>query len=298
MAREVKSNCRSCAQITKHALLHEVVKEGDYDYYAEKYLWQTLECMGCETVGFRMVHVDMEDTDDEGKPTATKTYHRYPGALVSHKELEYLWAVPDLIRKVYKETVSAYAVGSKVIAGMGLRATIEAICNHLNVSGRTLDKRIDSLHKSGTISSSDKKRLHAIRFLGNDAAHEIREPASHDLRVALEIVEHLIKSVFILEKRASGLDTSIDSIEELMPVLKRCCSKHELNSTHTLAALLGGNARRLGDAFPVLEAELLIKINAGDVKYLAAEALQQIDKKAVQTYRIAEKLADLDDIPF
>jgi hypothetical protein len=168
----------------------------------------------------------------------------------------------NLIQKVYKQSVAAYAGDSRIIASMGLRATIEAVCTHLSISGTSLEKRIDSLFKNGHISSSDKKRLHGIRFLGNDAAHDIREPGTNEFRIALEIIEHLISSVFILNQRAQGLlDTTIETFTEFLPVLEGCARGLETDTSVTLAGLLGKHRRRLGIEFPQLETELIAKIN-------------------------------------
>ena len=203
---------------------------------------------------------------------------------------------------MYKESVAAYAGYSWVMASMGLRATIEAVCNHLEISGNSLQKRIDLLFKGGFISSSDKKRLHAIRFLGNDAAHEIRKPLRSELGVALEIVEHLIKAVFILEARAQGLHTSIENLSDLVPVLRECATKVDHESSHSLTGILGKHLRRLATDLPTLEEELIAKINLGQVDFLALDSVQDVDGKQVQFYKpkkAATGFDEMDDeIPF
>lgn len=185
----------------------------------------------------------------------------YPHAIPEHKLLSHIEAVPALIQNIYKQSVAAYAAGSSIIASMGLRTTIEAVCNHLKISGASLEKRIDALFKNGHISSSDKKRLHGIRFLGNDAAHNIRNPPATELRAALEIIEQLINSVFILEMRAKGLlDTTVETFEDLLPVLDSCARGLDADRTYTLASILGKNRRRLGADFSQLETQVIEKI--------------------------------------
>jgi hypothetical protein len=140
----------------------------------------------------------------------------------NHRALNGAHWIPKLIRKIYRQTLSAYSDTAYVLASIGLRATIEGVCNHLEISGNSLEKRIDQLFKGGYVSNADKKRLHAIRFLGNDAAHEVKEPKESELRVALEIVEHLLNSVFILEKKAKSLETIIESYEEFLRLIASC----------------------------------------------------------------------------
>ncbi|HJS09406.1 MAG TPA: DUF4145 domain-containing protein [Pirellulales bacterium] len=240
-----------------------------------------------------------EGPDGEDQPTVT--WHRYPNAIVGHRELEYLHVAPRVIQQIYRQSVTAYAGEAYILAGIGLRATIEAVCNHLEISGNSLERRIDQLFKGGYISNSDKGRLHAIRFLGNDAAHEIKQPKRSDLRVALEIVEHLINSVFILEHRANGLDVLVDTYEKFVALLKKCASEFDSDKPATLAALLGRHKRRAGNELASFEKRVSEEIESGALTFLAVDSTQQLDDKAVQLYKVdKEKLKGESDneIPF
>jgi hypothetical protein len=293
-----KSNCRQCACTTNHEILHQTIQQGNSDFYEERDTWQVLKCLGCGTLGFRHIYEDFErmvETPDGERPSTTS--RRYPYAVAGHKVLNHLYLVPHLISKVYRQSVAAYAGEASIVASMGLRATIEAVCNHLAISGSSLQKRIDSLFKGGHISSADKKRLHAIRFLGNDSAHEIRQPKATELAVALEIVEHLVKSVFILEKRAQGLlDTTIETFEDFLPMLEQCTKNIDPKTSHSLTGILGKNLRRLATELPALEAELITRIGAGQIGFLTVDSVQEIDHKSVQFYKRVEVWDD--DIPF
>jgi Domain of unknown function (DUF4145) len=293
--KTLKVICSLCTRKTNHKILHSITKSGEYEFYSEEYEWQTIQCQGCEGLSFRLIHQDFEQTndfEDDSKPKIT--INRYPAFIHNHRQLDSLWAVPPTIKGVYVETISAMASGHHVIASMGLRATLEAVCNHLEVVGRTLDKRIDTLAKNGSISIADRKRLHAIRFLGNDAAHEIRTPNKQDLIVALSIVEHLITSVFILDKKSVTLDTSVDSISELVTLAKHCSIQHDIGSIVTLATLLGKNSRRLGDSFPKLELEFESKVAAGELIYFQIE--QPSTKESSPKFRIVSQLDVFDDL--
>lgn len=264
--------CGSCARKTNHRVLHEVTRDGEYVYYDETFVWQTIQCVGCDGLSFRLKHIDNElinEDEIDNKPTVS--IKRFPPFIPLHRQPEQLWHVPQTVKGIYLETVSTLASGNLVLAGMGLRATLESVCNHLQIGGKSLDKRIDLLAKSGNISISDGKRLHAIRFMGNDAAHEILTAKREDLRVALSIIEHLINSVFILGKISENLETSVDSIEELIVLVERMSAKHEIGSLVSLASLLGRSARRLGDNFPRLEKEFESKVSDGSVRYYSLE---------------------------
>jgi len=120
----------------------------------------------------------------------------------------------------------------------------------LEVTGSSLERRIDALAKGGHISTADKRRLHAIRFLGNDAAHEVRQPKGYELKVALEIVEHLIKSVFILELKAKDLDVQVESHEAFFKLLEQCVSS--LSSDKDPLSLVGSSDDQSGELVVIL----------------------------------------------
>jgi hypothetical protein len=195
--------------------------ETDPEGYHEKYTWQVIRCLGCHTFGFSRRYDDFEsiEWDHDGEATHQVSVTLFPSVLSEHRPLTETYYLPPLIQTVYKQTLHALADHSYVLASIGLRACIEAVCNQLDVSGSGLEKRIDQLFKAGHVSSGDKRRLHAIRFLGNDAAHEIKEPKESDIRIALDIVEHLLNSVFILEKKAKSLDTVAEDYQDFIKLL-------------------------------------------------------------------------------
>ena len=55
---------------------------------------------------------------------------------------------------------------------------------HRNRDDRCADR---SAQQAGT--------LHEIRFLGNDAAHDLDQPSTKSVAIALDIVEHLLEQV-------------------------------------------------------------------------------------------------------
>lgn len=300
MATEItESNCRKCSRATRHEVLFQVKHASEFSWFNEEHTWQVLRCLGCETVGFRHRFDDFDNVTELPNGTSKHAikYTRYPSTIPGHRELSALHVVPELIRKIYRQSITAFAGDAKVLAGIGLRGTIEAVCTHLKVSGSSLEKRIDALAKAGYISSSDKRRLHAIRFLGNDAAHEVREAPVSDLRVALEIVEHLINSVFILEYKAKNLHVQVDTFEHFLELVEHRCGEIVGTAPLSLAAILGDHKRRVAADLTEYELNLIAAIHAGQVKYLKLDAVETVEGKQVQLYVIDRTQLD-DDIPF
>jgi hypothetical protein len=298
----IHSQCRSCAKSTRHLVLFCHVHETDPEYYHEKDSWGVIRCEGCWTVSFQYRNDDFEQVyeDSEGNIEHVVVINSYPRGVPDHKPLGGTYWLPELIRKVYKQTLSAYGEKAYVLASIGLRATIEAVCNHLKVSGTNLEKRIDQLFKGGHVSNGDKKRLHAIRFLGNDAAHEVKEPSASDLKVALDIVEHLLNSVFILEHNARSLKTVIEEYPEFEKLIGICAKSADATQALSIGALLGTNRRLVGNNIDIFEKTLIDGIKAGSVGFLLLDGQQKINGKDVQFYKIGDtsQIIDFDDIPF
>jgi hypothetical protein len=133
------------------------------------------------------------------------------------------------------------------------------------------------------------ERLHAIRFLGNDAAHEIREPTQGQLSVALKIVEHLLNTVYILEAEASEeLDTVVSSFDGFSNILLESLEDFESGEEHPLPKLLGKYLRRVKDNLSWFEAELIEKIGTSSFTKLDLGQIVQVGAppKPIQLFKI------------
>lgn len=302
-AKTIWSDCRVCGRSTRHEVLFQHEEESDPNSYHEKETWQVVRCLGCITSGFRHRRDDYEvvNEDSEGNLRHEIEITAYPRVIRNHKKLGSLYYVPSVIRRAYGQTLSAYSEHAFVLASIGLRATIEAVCNHLKLSGASLEKRIDQLFKGGFVSNGDKRLLHAIRFLGNDAAHEIKEPKESELRVALDIIEHLLNSVFILEKKAKSLETVIETYDEFLPVVATSAKTYEGEPLFSLSSLLGRRRRLVGQNLDSFEFKLKADIEAGSIIYLVLAKEERVGGRDVQLYSIGDTesvAAEDDDIPF
>ncbi|MDN5215030.1 DUF4145 domain-containing protein [Fulvivirgaceae bacterium BMA12] len=90
----------------------------------------------------------------------------------------------------------------KLLAGIGLRTLVEAICINQKITGRNLKGKIDKLHSEGFISANKVPILHKLREIGNLDAHRIKSLFSTVLENALEIINHLLRSVYLIPKRS------------------------------------------------------------------------------------------------
>jgi len=261
---EVRNYCNTCKRITNHDVEgeHSYLSENEYNQFKRAHL--VVKCRGCDCVSFRKEYHDYENAfhDQDGEWDYELEIELYPkkkmGGVVTH-------SFPTLVREIYTETCAAYSENSLILAGIGLRATIEAICNDQNISGKDLSTRINNLSTKGLISKKDSTRLHSIRFLGNDAAHEITRPSESALEAALIIVEHLLTTVYILDSTFKGhLIPVIEECSQLEELLVEKLKNFEVGDEFPLVHFLGKDSRRLTGSSAALEKNLAERIGKNE----------------------------------
>jgi hypothetical protein len=261
------NDCRKCNQNTKHSVLGKKSKVTHPDIYHDEKIYFLLECNGCETIAFREEYHDYEQyypisEDEYEHPISVETY---PHFIKDHVPLEYSFDLPLIVENIYRESITAIQREAYTLAGLGLRATIEAICNDKEITGKNLQVRINNMSRSGMISKSDTQRLHAIRFMGNDAAHEIKKAKKESVMIALKIVEHLLLSVYVFESEVSKyLETPISTLDELIPILDKKLKIIDSDSTFTFVKLLGSSKRRILEGIESIESEFIQRVKDGN----------------------------------
>lgn len=206
---EVSLPCQTCHGKTAHGVLAEALvrrseEHGDYSYDSSAD-YQITKCLGCKSITFRMVTSNSEDydIDDRGQICYGETEVFYPPRAEGRKGIgDGVWLLPIPIKRIYDETLQVLVSGAAVLAGVGLRALLEAVCKEKSANGRDLYQKIDDLRAKGVLTPSGAEILHKIRTLGNAAAHEIKPHSEKQLALAMDVVEHLLMDVYILPARA------------------------------------------------------------------------------------------------
>ncbi|KQO33213.1 hypothetical protein ASF10_19255 [Flavobacterium sp. Leaf82] len=289
-----KSYCNNCKGLRNHSDLFEKKIRDDDDGFPsiEKYL--VIQCMGCENISFMKIYGDisMVDYDQEGNAEYYYDETIYPYYLEKGNELKSLYHLPPTIKIIYEETINAFKANSYILTAGGLRAIIEAICNHLKIKNDNLEKRIDALQNKGFITSNEAKRIHSIRFLGNDALHEIAKPQKQHLYILLEIVNHLLANLFINDKIIKGVvDTVIDKYEDFVILTKNIINLDLLNKELSMTELLGKSKRLvLKSKIAEFETAFIREIQEGKIEYISLIEVDEIMKFKVE--KIPEKTLD------
>lgn len=270
------SYCVSCERETKHDNEgnHLYRSEPDYEYsYGIEHL--ILKCRGCETVSFRRVEYDYEAAypNEHEEWIIPEQSETFPGPNKSKLSTIHL---PEIVANIFKETCQAFSAGSWTLAGIGFRATIEAICNDLNITGKELSTRITGLASQGYISKKDSTRLHSIRFMGNDAAHDIKKPTVANLEAALTITEHLLTTVYILDKESAGkLEALIEDYQNFEKLLNRKLLALQPGDEVPLVKILGKDTRLISGSVKQITNELHKRIANKEYEKLKLGKIQK-----------------------
>ena len=195
MNSKIKSYCSRCDFETNHEILFQKSyrshPEEGYDYALEYYV---VKCLGCGTISFREEFVNLEisypDEYGDWNPEITET--TYPPKNKVKKGLKSLFDLPEKIKIIYEEAIKSYNADCPILTGVAFRAIIEAICIEESISGRNLEIKINNMVRRKLITEKEAKRLHSIRFIGNDSVHEMKVPQDKSLKLVHNIIEHLL----------------------------------------------------------------------------------------------------------
>lgn len=221
----MKSLCSECNQMTNQKVLCEKSfsrSEEDGNWW-EEHKYQIIQCEGCETVSFRKLY---NDTAQEHYASYHEenpwTQEVFPKRSLQSLPIKTLVNTPNNIKKIYRETIDAFNNNQAILCSAGIRAIIEGICNDkgiiggnvINIKGSTifsknLDRKIEGLNAKGFLTKFNTEILHELRFLGNDALHELSSPSNDELKMAIDIIEHSIDNIYELQHKAQMLKDEI-----------------------------------------------------------------------------------------
>lgn len=206
----VKVACQRCGNPTVHSVLTSVerhVSTDTRDGIEFHTSYQVIQCRGCEDISFRKEDTDSESyyqiAEDEWEHDITEALYppRTSGRVATTKAEE----LPSAVRSIHEETLQALNGGQPILCGVGIRAIIDAVCIDQKAKGSNLQEQISDLGKRRMLTENGERFLHALRILGNKAAHEIKPHSASDLDVAFSVIEHLLNEVYVMPSVAKGV---------------------------------------------------------------------------------------------
>ena len=217
-AKEVRIPCASCRIPTRHEVLFSADVTQDL-YQGGITGWtshQVVRCLGCESFSFRRSHRNTEDfyVTDEGEAVLFDKVEVYPPRAAGMQKLSDIKILPYEVEAIYEETYKAVVSGLPILAAVGMRPLIEAVCKEEDAQGHNLEKKIDDLMEKRVLTPSGAEILHKLGFMGNEAAHEVKRHNAKALGTAFDVVEHVLQSVYLIPGKASRLRKSKGNVVE------------------------------------------------------------------------------------
>ena len=213
LGKEYSLPCQKCDTETTHKVLAST-QETDTDEANDVWVFeerQIVQCLGCKSVTFRSDWLFSED--DHHWISADGTEHHeyehheelYPSRIAGRKPLRNKQFLPRDIQQIYTETHSALCSKQPILAAIGMRAIIEAVCKDKKATGRNLEKKIDNLVALEYLTKRGATSLHSTRVLGNTSAHEVVALPEKNLDIGMDIIENLLMNVYILPHKTESL---------------------------------------------------------------------------------------------
>ena len=217
-AKKIVCYCNQCKINSKHLILNEFVDKGSDKEtgvsWADKY--QIIRCDNCSMISFRK---DGWFSEYQAFPDEDGSYEElFPDSNENKVETKKYNNLPYSLDEIYEEVIKSYNNNSYILCAVGIRAILEGICSDKKIekgsvvdkNGQTKNKsnlegKIYGLEESGIISKSQQEALHQLRFLGNDAVHELASPKKLEIKTALDIIEHMMEDIYELPYKAELL---------------------------------------------------------------------------------------------
>lgn len=279
--------CGRCNQDTNHDVLSSERVGSDNDDFWWQEIYSIAKCRGCGELTFLLQSSseDDYDYDEDGNAFIATRISTYPKQRPIASGLRHYWSVPNSISGVYKETIIALNNSCLMLAAAGFRTIIEATCMENNISGKTLESKINNLCKANIITKRDRDRLHSIRFLGNDSVHQMKSPTVDILLLVLEIIDIMLKNLYILEEECrNALEGPITKFADFIELLDEGLKNRSVGEIDILRNLLASSRRLIKEDLRGFETELIEQIQEGKYAKLSLSPSQQVGKK--QQYKV------------
>lgn len=215
--------CRRCRQLTNHGVIREE-NEPHYDEENERDCFkvvQRIECMGCEIKSNREFEVDetnyAEKLNEKIDPSSFKWQIK--------EQTRFSKYLPSDLLRLYKESISNFNLENEIACALTLRTLIEGIGIQKNIKDELENEGIKRkninipmiakrLAEKSIITENISKILSGLNVFGNDATHELIRPPKDELRLAIQIAEHIFENIYVIEEMNKSLSEMIATRRE------------------------------------------------------------------------------------
>ena len=227
---KIRVQCATCKNENEHRVVMSFDTSGIEPYFDGVHeeprgniywsnSYQIIKCGGCQSVSFRRKAFFSEDQTEDDDGTSETLFPPRSRDMLQAKDF---YNAPRSLRRIYHEVVEAFNRECYTLCAGGLRAIVEGICADNNVKKgpvevtekgakvvrqkENLEGKISGLREKGILTKRGADLLHSHRFLGNDALHDLEMPSVAELRLALDIIEHVLTDLYELPDKGNEIE--------------------------------------------------------------------------------------------
>jgi hypothetical protein len=200
--------CVWCKRITAHILRAQdcrprLVREGEVEEGGQPgdiitCIWT---CAGCDATTFEQRIIMLEDGDLGPCYFPTKAEDSLVESSDPPIPKKHFRQLNSDLTRLYEEIIKSFNDDCLVLCTMGLRALTEGFCKDKGIKGKNLEEKINGLARLvPNLNIIDA--LHAFRFVGNDAAHDLAALSRENAKVAIDFMESFLSSQYELDEKA------------------------------------------------------------------------------------------------
>jgi len=230
--------CNHCKCETEHVLEGNTSRDyPNFDdgqlSFVERIIYRFWGCLGCKTGLLEECYI-FDVTDETYKDEKLWYFKYFPTRNEFQIQTKKFNKLSEKLNNIYTEMLGAFNNNLHVLCALSIRSLIEGICADKRISGQNLKLKIDNMVH--ILPANIVKNLHSIRFIGNEAAHELSAPSDAELRLAIELCEDLLNFIYELNYKAQNLTAARKKRIKRTLIKAKCESPPPMShpSPHTL----------------------------------------------------------------
>lgn len=190
-----QAHCNGCGQQTRHYVRGLFRGTGVFE---QEVRYEILECCGCSDVVFRRsgdVLVGHGEVSD----------HEYFPPIEARPLPSWFYQLPREVSELLGQTYTALDAHIPALAAMGARAVLDVVMTDKVGDCGGFGDKLKEMLKRHLINSDEKDLLQAALDTGHAAMHRGHVPSAKELRTVMDILEHVLKAIYILPTAAAEL---------------------------------------------------------------------------------------------
>jgi len=122
---------------------------------------------------------------------------------------EWYTNLPEKIRDMLREVRYALQKELSALPSMGLRSVIDMVCNDQVGDTGGFKEKLHRLEEERLITPKKREIIETALEVGHASMHRGHFPPAEDLHIVLDIVDHLLEELYILDRTSDSLRASV-----------------------------------------------------------------------------------------